>query len=110
MINVLLKKSRDLGVLVPGDHPVISEVYQGLGRVRADEAVKPAYDKNHYDISLKRTSLPGPNRFVTFMSHCDNDLSSSTTFDKIPHCLSGLTKRVASIDHRHNFSSFHEFL
>src|SRR5260370_237306 len=50
------------------------------------------------------------NLFLILMVRSDNDLSSSTTFDKIPHCLSGLTKRVASIDHRHNFSSFHEFL
>src|SRR2546428_513857 len=52
MIDVLLKESWDFGVLVPGNHTILAEVYQGFGRVRADEAVQAAYDKNHRDVSL----------------------------------------------------------
>jgi len=90
MIDVLLKESWDFGVLVPGNHTILAEVCQGFGRVRADEAVQAAYDKNHRDVSLDGRSLLGPSRFVIFMVHCDDYLSSSATLDKILHCLSSL--------------------
>ena len=59
MINMLLKEPRDLGVLMPSDHAVMSLLNQGLRRVRTYEAVEAADDEDHCHASFPDGPLDG---------------------------------------------------